>query len=390
VYKILHVDDSRDDYILASRQLKKISREIEIDWADSGGSALELIEKNDYNCILSDFQMPGMDGLTLLKELRSQGRKIPFIFFTGQGNEEIAARALRRGADDYYTKEVGFAHYDRLYNSIKRSIEAYSQKLKQMEAERALQESERKYRTLVERASDSIIIIQDEVVKYINPRLPQVVGYTLEEVLEQPFIKFVHPDEHQKVISYYARRFTGDDSIVNYETRLIHKDGHILDVEVNAGGFEYEGRKAVLVFIHDITERKCSEAQRLASEMRYKALFESAGDAIFLMSGEIFIECNPRTLEIFRCKEGDIIGQPPYVFSPPQQPDGRDSKQAAQELIRRAFGGEQLSFDWLHSRCDGSVFQAEVTLTRLELQQEQLLLAIVRDITERRSQAPAG
>ena len=381
--KILLVDDSHDDFYLAYRQLKKVSESIVVEWAESGEKALLLLKQLEFDCVLSDFQMPGMDGLELLKNVRDQGESIPFIFLTGQGNEEIAAQALRQGANDYFTKDIGFAHYDRLFNSISKSVKAHLYGLNKVETERALHESERKYRTLVECASDSIIIIQDSRIKFMNPRLPKIIGYSVYDVLDKPFIKFVCPEEQEKVDTYYQRLIAGDDFIVSYETQLCHKQGGLVDVEINASSIEFDGQKASLVFIHDITARKRAEARRLASEFRYKAIFESAGDAIFLMQGDKFIECNPKTLEIFACSRDDIIGKPPYDFSPTKQPDGRSSKEAACELIRRACDGEPLVFEWLHRRLDGTEFPAEVTLTCLHIEKENTLLAIVRDISDR-------
>ena len=75
------------------------------------------------------------------------------------------------------------------------------------------------------------------------------------------------------------------------------------------------------------------------SEERFRTLFESAGDAIFIMKEDLFIECNRKTLDLFGGTREEIIGQPPYRFSPPVQPDGRDSKAKAQEKIQAALNG---------------------------------------------------
>ena len=122
--RILHIDDNEDERFLASMQLKKIERNIQIEWASSGREAIKKIGSEQFDCILCDFQMPVMDGLQVLHALRENEIEVPFIFLTGQGNEQLAAEALRAGADDYFTKEIGFAHYDRLVNSILRVVES--------------------------------------------------------------------------------------------------------------------------------------------------------------------------------------------------------------------------------------------------------------------------
>jgi len=137
-------------------------------------------------------------------------------------------------------------------------------------------------------------------------------------------------------------------------------------------------------FALDVTDETNFYEELKASEEKYKSLFESASDAIFLMDKEIFIDCNPATLKMFGCQREDIIGKPPYKFSPPFQPDGRTSKEKALELINRAFNGERLAFEWIHSKLDGTLFDAEVRLNRVSFKNNYYLLAIVRDISEKK------
>jgi two-component system NtrC family sensor kinase len=137
-------------------------------------------------------------------------------------------------------------------------------------AEDALRESEQKYRDLVERANDGIAIIQHTLIKYANPRLADIVGYSVEEATGIPFTDFVYPDEFTKVVDNYIRRMVGEPVSAMYETALRHKDGRRIEVELNAGVVTYKGGAADLVFVRDITKRKAIEthlaqAQKLES-----------------------------------------------------------------------------------------------------------------------------
>lgn len=136
--------------------------------------------------------------------------------------------------------------------------------------------------------------------------------------------------------------------------------------------------------LKDIAEIRLNNGALKASEEKYKTLFESANDAIFLIQDNKFIDCNLKALEIFGCTRDQIIGCSPYDFSPEFQPDGQDSKSLALEKINAALAGIPQFFEWLHKRPDGSVFYVEVSLTRFGYNSESYILAIVRDITRRK------
>ena len=134
----------------------------------------------------------------------------------------------------------------------------------------------------------------------------------------------------------------------------------------------------------DVTERRQAQQHIAQSEAKFRTLFETAGDAILLMHGDRFIDCNPQSLTLFGCRREDIVGNTPLAFSPPSQYDGRDSSVAAQEHIEAAMAGSNQVFPWRHCRLDGSLFDAEVNLVRIELDGQPCLQAIVRDVTSRK------
>ncbi|MCK4483731.1 MAG: response regulator, partial [Candidatus Thorarchaeota archaeon] len=102
--KLLLIDD--DDALLkiAETFLLKQDQELEIAAVNSATDALNKMEKQNFDVIICDYQMPGMDGLELLEKLRGEGNSIPFIIFTGRGREDVAIRALNLGATNYVQK----------------------------------------------------------------------------------------------------------------------------------------------------------------------------------------------------------------------------------------------------------------------------------------------
>ncbi len=128
--------------------------------------------------------------------------------------------------------------------------------------EGALRESEEKYRNLVERANDGVIIVQNGKVKFSNPRLAEMLDYTVEDIINTSFLDYVFPDERSIVSDIYKRRLQGKDVPDIYEMIALQKDGRRIDVETNSGIITYHGKPATLSFIRDITERKKAEKAR--------------------------------------------------------------------------------------------------------------------------------
>ena len=138
--------------------------------------------------------------------------------------------------------------------------------------------------------------------------------------------------------------------------------------------------------MEQFTRQKIDVGERALhdSEMRYRTLFESATDAIFLLRGNRYIDCNESALTLYGCAREDFIDHEAEAFSPPRQADGRLSREVAREHLLAAYAGVAQFFEWEHRRLDGTGFPGEVILKAIKVADQELILAIVRDITQRK------
>jgi len=169
------------------------------------------------------------------------------------------------------------------YDDGARIIIAARDVTERREIQDALMASERRFRNFIDRACDGIAVLQDSVFRYVNPRLAEMGRFKVKEVLGKPFIDYIWPDEVPTIMERYRRRMAGEQLPTVYETVMRRKDGTRLEVELNAGTIEYDGRPADLVVVRDVSERKDSEKAHRASEERYQAIFENTGTATILI-----------------------------------------------------------------------------------------------------------
>jgi PAS domain S-box-containing protein len=155
-----------------------------------------------------------------------------------------------------------------------------------IKAEEDLRESEEKYRNLIERANDGIIIAQDGIVKFSNKRLAQIFGYTVQEIIGIDFLELVFPDERPKILGIYKRRTLGEDIPGIYEMGGLHKGGQRIDIEINSGIISFQGKPATMSYVREITERKKAEEDLRKSEAKNKAILSAIPDMMFRLSGD--------------------------------------------------------------------------------------------------------
>ena len=132
--------------------------------------------------------------------------------------------------------------------------------------------------------------------------------------------------------------------------------------------------------------RECKEAEKaqLEGERKFRALFDAAHDAIYMLHNGVFVDCNMKGQFMYGRTWDEIVGHTPDEFAPPTQPDGRNSREKAYEIVMKALAGEPQFFEWMVNHSNGMPVYSEVSLNRLEMGGNVYLMAVARDITERR------
>jgi PAS domain S-box-containing protein len=180
-------------------------------------------------------------------------------------------------------------------------------------------------------------------------------------------------------------RAVATDGMYAVTYRIRRADGAVRWIWDRGRAVGREGGETVLEgYLSDVTDRVAAERALLESERRYRTVFEESADAMLLIRSDRFVGCNAAAERLFGCGRGDIVGRAPAEFSPPLQPDGRDSAAAAADVIARAMLGETLRFDWQHRAAGGRPIDCEVSLTAIEAGGERLVHTTIRDVTERR------
>jgi PAS domain S-box-containing protein len=177
---------------------------------------------------------------------------------------------------------------DRAHRELSERHEELAATLAELRSkESALEESEEKYRHLVERANDGIALLQDKIVQYVNPQLAEIMGRDVEEIIGSPFARFLDPSQVSLYEDRHNRVMRGEEIPSRYETLLRHSNGSAIHIEVNAGATAFHGRIARLVVIRDITERKSRELELKLAKEAAEAASRAKSQFLANMSHEI-------------------------------------------------------------------------------------------------------
>jgi two-component system cell cycle sensor histidine kinase/response regulator CckA len=140
-------------------------------------------------------------------------------------------------------------------------VEYFKDITERKQAEELLRESEEKYSTLIEQAKDGVVVVQDGVFKFINKAIEDMTGYTMEEMMEKPFLDIIADESKDFVAQMYKLRMSGKDVPSFYEIKVKSKDGTIKDLELSCRIITYHGKPATMSIVRDISERKKMEKE---------------------------------------------------------------------------------------------------------------------------------
>ncbi|MDP2207913.1 MAG: PAS domain S-box protein [Bacteroidota bacterium] len=254
--------------------------------------------------------------------------------------------------------------------------------------EEALRESEEKFRNLVENIND-VFYSSDGQGRFIycSPNFYTSMGYSLQEIIGNSYIRIVAPVDRRKVVDHYLEETKNGVLDTKLELRVRCKDGKIFWVEQNTRivrntyGNVVEYRNVV----RDISERKRIEEALSESEETFRNLFEESADPILLLDDTGFTDCNQSTAALLGyASKDEFLNKQPWELSPERQPDGMLSTEKAKVMIATALKHGYNRFEWIHTKSDGTNFPVEVMLTSITLKGKQLFYTIWRDITERK------
>lgn len=208
-------------------------------------------------------------------------------------------------------------------------------------------------------------------------------GYAREEFLGRTpdFLSAPGKNDPEKLRRDLEAAFAGETRVFEWWGR--RKNGEVFPKEVVLNRAVYFGQEVVVASAREITAERRAAEEAARAARRYETLLEEAGDAVFVMEGDRFVSSNPAACRFFECSAEDLVGAHPFDFSPPRQPDGRDSREKALEKIRAALEGEPQIFFWRHRTKGGRPLDAEVRLRRLLENGAVRLQAVVRDVGER-------
>jgi PAS domain S-box-containing protein len=434
MYTLLYVDDEPTLLEIGKLFLEE-SGKFSVDIISSAPAALALMDTKTYDAIISDYQMPEMDGIEFLKRVRSSGNTIPFILFTGRGREEVVIQALNEGAD-FYLQKGGepVSQFAELAHQVRQAVE-------HRRAEASIRDHERREQDIINFLPDATIAIDTKgrVIAW-NRAIEEMTGIPADRMLDKGDYAYSLPFYGEPRPILIDLILSPPDEITEKYANIV-REGAMLAAETTLSRLRGEPRtlwgKASLLYdkdgkvvgaiesIRDITGRKAAEGdlrkaydvleervnQRTAdlyianlqlqqeidfrqqtdsalkeSEERFRTLIEKAPEAILVFDMDLdrYVEANAKAEQLFGCNRRQLFDSGPQQFYLPDQFDGRPFRETVLEHRKQVMEGAELMFERRIRNACGEDRVVEVRLVRLPSSTKRLVRSSYIDITERK------
>jgi PAS domain S-box-containing protein len=363
---VLYVDDE-STLLEITRIWLEQTGEFLVSTCASADDALRILGSRPFDAIVSDYQMPVMDGIAFLRHLRTAKNPVPFILFTGKGREEVAIAALNSGAD-FYLQKGGEpkSQFAELASKIRQAVQ-------RRQAEQALAASEEKYRELVENINDVIYTLSPEgIISYMSP-VVSVLGYEQGDLIGRPIDAFIPADDLPLVRERLAEIGRGDLHPVGF--RIRDASGAIRHVRTSSRPVMANGRFAgVHGVMTDITSQRDAEEKLSVSEQRYCNVFEAAGDALLVVDQDAgrILDANRSASALFGFTATEL-----RTMRPEDLLAGGDTGTPGSDMAG-IFGSRFRFF----RRKDTSTFPASLLISEYPQEARTVSIHSIRDLTD--------
>ncbi len=249
--RVLMIEDLSTDADLIEREARKVLPNSTFLRVETRESYLDALKNFEPDLILSDYRLPSFDGMSALRLAQTHAPEIPFIVITGSMNEDTAVECMKNGAWDYVIKE----HLKRLGQAILSSLDQRSLRQEKKLALHALQDSEERYRSILELAPVGVVVhVQGEIV-YVNPAMQRLLkAKDASLLLGKDLCTAIHTDGPG--CRQFCEQLKVAKELPPVEDILLAMDGTTVHVEITASRLTYNNTEAIQFIVSDITKRK--------------------------------------------------------------------------------------------------------------------------------------
>jgi len=259
--RVLLVDDDRSVVDMLATVLRREDDRFEVRTETTVEGAIDALADAPIDCIVSDYRMPGTDGLEFLETVRAEHGDLPFALLTGAGDEGVASEAISAGVTDYVRKEAGSGEYSLLATRLGDAVEKRRTRRELEQRNRELEELNERFESFLRHSPDVITIFDAEgTIRYANPAAQHVFGYEREELVGTDGLEHIHPEDEDDVEAAFRAVVSDDDNErVSFECRVECGDGSWVWIESIVS--DRVGEEGFLVSSRDVSERKAHERE---------------------------------------------------------------------------------------------------------------------------------